>query len=198
MCRQEQSEDDNKFCTALKNMHYKSCTLEDIIFLLSCISSELPNRPCVTDDNFHGVSIITAKNIHKNEINCVGALCFAQETGQTLTNFYSEDSPKIKENDIDNSTSRYKVFHVKEISNEMQEILWNQLPSTTDKHIAGKLSLCIGLPIMICHNFATELCITKGQEGYVYGWQSTIGSKKQCILDTLFVKLKNPPSPVPI
>ena len=49
---------------------------------------------------------------------------------------------------------------------------------------------------MIRHNFATELCITKGQEGYVYGWQSTVGSKKQRILDTLFVKLKNPPSPV--
>ena len=58
------------------------------------------------------------------------------------------------------------------------------------------LSLCIGLPIIICHNFATELCITKGQEGYVYGWKSAIGSKKQCILDTLFVKLKNPPLPV--
>ena len=78
----------------------------------------------------------------------------------------------------------------------MQEILWNQLPSTADKHIAGKLSLCIGLPIMIHHNFATELCITKGQEGYVYGWQSTIGSKKQHVLDTLFVKLKNPLSSV--
>ena len=61
----------------------------------------------------------------------------------------------------------------------MQEILWNQLPSTTDKHIAGKLSLCIDLPIMICHNFATELCITKGQEGYAHRCQSTIESKKQ-------------------
>ena len=40
------------------------------------------------------------------------------------------------------------------------------VPFTTDKHIAGKLSLCICLPIMIHHNFATELCITKGQEGY--------------------------------
>jgi hypothetical protein len=76
-------------------MRYKSCTLEDIIFLHSCISSKLPNRPCVTDENFRGVSIITAKNIHKDEINRVGALRFAQETGQTLTDFYSEDSPKM-------------------------------------------------------------------------------------------------------
>jgi hypothetical protein len=196
MRQQKQSEDDNKFRTALENMRYKSCTLEDIIFLRSRISSKLPNRPCVTDENFRDISIITAKNIHKDEINRVGALRFAQETGQTLTDFYSEDNPKIRENNIRQSTSRSKILHVKEISNEMQEILWNQLPSTTDKHIAGKLSLCIGLPIMIRHNFATELCITKGQEGYVYGWQSKLGSKKQCILDTLFVKLKNPPSPI--
>ena len=51
----------------------------------------------------------------------------------------------------------------------MQTILWNQLPSTTDEHIAGKLSLCIGLPIIglpiiIHHNIATELCITNSQE----------------------------------
>ena len=46
-------------------MHYKSCTLEDVIFY---ISSKLPNRPCVTDDNFDDVSIITAKNIHKDEV----------------------------------------------------------------------------------------------------------------------------------
>jgi hypothetical protein len=196
MRQQKQSEDDNKFRTALENMRYKSCTLEDIIFLRSRISSKLPNRPSVTDDNFRDISIITAKNIHKDEINRVGALRFAQETGQTLTNFYSEDNPKIRENNTYRNTSRSKILHVKEISNEMQEILWNQLPSTTDKHIAGKLSLCIGLPIMIRHNFATELCITKGQEGYVYGWQSKLGLKKQRILDTLFVKLKNPPSPV--
>ena len=96
MHQQEQSEDDNKFWTALENMHYKSCTLKDIIFLRSRVSSKLPNWPCVTDENFHNVSIITAKNIHKDEINCVGALHFVQETGQTPTDFYSEDSPKNK------------------------------------------------------------------------------------------------------
>ena len=112
----------------------------------------------------------------------------------TLTDFYSEDSLNVRGNDIDKGTSRCKLLYLKEIS--IQEISWNQLPSTTDKHIAGKLSLCIGLPVIILYNFATELCITKGQEGYVYGWQSIVGSKKQHILDTLFVKLKNPSSPV--
>jgi len=41
-----------------------------------------------------------------------------------------------------------------------------------------------------------ELCITRGQEGYVCGWQSTLGSKNQQVLDTLFVKLKNPPKAI--
>ncbi|PBK87472.1 hypothetical protein ARMGADRAFT_855659, partial [Armillaria gallica] len=62
--------------------------------------------------------------------------------------------------------------------------------------IPGKLSLCIGLPVMIRRNTATELGITKGQEGTVYGWQSRKGSKGQRVLDTLFVTLVNPPSPV--
>ena len=58
MCQQEQGEDDNKFWTALENMCYKSCTLEDIIFLCSCVSSKLPNRLCVTDENFHDALLL--------------------------------------------------------------------------------------------------------------------------------------------
>ncbi len=49
---------------------------------------------------------------------------------------------------------------------------------------------------MIRNNIATELCITKGQEGFVYAWQSRIGSKGQRVLDTLFVKLHDPPSDI--
>ncbi|KAF8814122.1 hypothetical protein BYT27DRAFT_7219925 [Phlegmacium glaucopus] len=49
---------------------------------------------------------------------------------------------------------------------------------------------------MIQYNFATELCMTRGQDGYVYGWQSKFGKQNQVILDTLFIKLKNPPSEV--
>jgi len=62
--------------------------------------------------------------------------------------------------------------------------------------IPEKLSLRIGLPIIICTNAATELCITKSQEGTIYGWQAGIGSRNQQILDTLFVKLCNPPQSI--
>src|SRR6266487_3635204 len=65
-------------------------------------------------------------------------------------------------------------------------------------HFAGKLSLCLGMPVMIRNNDATELCITKGQEGFVVGWQSSKGPHGRKVLDTLFVKLDNPPQVVQI
>ena len=46
--------------------------------------------------------------------------------------------------------------------------------------------------VMIRHNYATEICMTRGQEGHVVGWQSKTGSKGQRMLDTLLVELKNP------
>ncbi|KAF8811803.1 hypothetical protein BYT27DRAFT_7019230, partial [Phlegmacium glaucopus] len=38
--------------------------------------------------------------------------------------------------------------------------------------------------------------ITKGQDATVYDWQTVQGSRGQCMLDTLFVKLVNPPQSV--
>jgi hypothetical protein len=38
--------------------------------------------------------------------------------------------------------------------------------------------------------------MTKGQDAIVYDWQATKGSRGQCILDTLFVKLINPPQTI--
>jgi hypothetical protein len=183
---------DSQLRTALENMRYKACTPEDIRFLRSRISSNLPGRPSICDDNFRNVSIITAKNLHKDEINKLGASRFAQETGQQLTNFYSEDSPNVKNSEKSSSG----VLHIKEITDEIQTSLWSQPPSSTDKNIAGNLSLCIGLPVMIRYNFATELCMARGQEGYVHGWQCKIGKKKQLVLDTLFVELIKPPTEV--
>jgi hypothetical protein len=52
--------------------------------------------------------------------------------------------------------------------------------------------------VMIRNNDATELCITKGQEGFVVGWQCYPGPHGKRVLDTLFVQLHNPPKPVQI
>ncbi len=45
---------------------------------------------------------------------------------------------------------------------------------------------------------ATELCITKGQEGLVSGWESSTGSHGKPILDTLYVKLISPPKNIQV
>ncbi|KAJ6513682.1 hypothetical protein C8R47DRAFT_962393 [Mycena vitilis] len=51
---------------------------------------------------------------------------------------------------------------------------------------------------MLRSNEATELCLTKGQEGVVVGWDSSTGPADQNILETLFVKLNDPPREVQI
>jgi len=193
MRQTNQSTEDDQFRKCLENLRYKSCTTKDIAFCRSLISAQIPGRPCIADDDFRNISIITARNIHKDEINRLGAIRFANESGQMLVDFFSEDSTKT--NTKSKSTGK-PARYVQNITDEIQESLWDQPPSSTDKLIAGKLSLCIGLPVMIRANFATELCITKGQEGHVYGWQSTKGTKGQRVLDVLFVKLANPPSNV--
>ena len=176
-------------------MRYKACTPDDIAFLRTHISASIPGRSSICNNNFRNVSIITGTNVYKDEINRLGALCFAQETGQTLTDFFSEDSVCITQSDADKARGAKRVG---EITKEMMEGFWSQPPSSTDKHIAGKLSLCIGLPVMMRYNFTMEMCMMRGQEGFVHGWQSKIGSKGQNMLDTLFIKLKDPPSPVKI
>ena len=76
-----------------------------------------------------------------------------------------------------------------------QEQLW-ELPHHATQYFPEKLSLCIGFPVMLWNNDATELCITKGWEGTVAGWQSYAGPHGKSVLDTLFVPLTNLPHSV--
>ena len=48
------------------------------------------------------------------------------------------------------------------------------------------------MPVIIRNNDATELCITKGQEGHVVRWQAGRGPHGQLVLDTHFLKLDQP------
>jgi hypothetical protein len=52
------------------------------------------------------------------------------------------------------------------------------------------------MPIMIRVNSATELCMTKGQEAVVHSWQASRTADGTPVLDTLFVRLVNPPSQI--
>src|ERR1700683_1113075 len=135
-------------------------------------------------------------------MNIIGSERFAAETGQTLTTFYVKD--QWPEND---DVGKRKFWTKKANKNPkrkanvldpaLQKALW-ALPHGSTKHVPGKLSICVGMPVILCHNEATECCITKGAEGTVAGWQASIGPHNMPMLDTLFVKLSNPPKTVQI
>lgn len=96
MCQCKQMAEDAKFRHALENMQYKDCTPTDITFLCTQISSSIPGRPCILDDDFCSVLIITTLNIHKYMICTMGSQRFSIETSQKLTDFFSDDSLHCK------------------------------------------------------------------------------------------------------
>jgi hypothetical protein len=195
MRQKTQSKNDDKLRKALESMRYKDCTPDDIQFLRAHITSTIPGKPCITASEFKFVSIITAKNAQKDEINRLGCEKFAQETGQELVHFYSDDILKSIVN-TQKPGRKMKGKRVTQLNDTVQKILWNLPHSSADKPVPGKLSLCMGLPVMIKSNVATELCITNGQETTVVGWHESTGKHKQQILDVLFVQLKSPPKTI--
>lgn len=197
------NEPDCRFRQALVNMRYKACTPADVQYLRTRISSNAMGRSCVTEKKFRAVSIITALNVHKDAINTLGVQRFAAETGQKLTDFFSDDTVSSQEPEADSGPRRIIKGRKRKITQSklpqnIQDVLWNQPHCANTKFIPGKLSLCIGLPVMIRVNAATEMCMTKGQEGLVHGWQCAAGTRGQRVLDTLFVKLLSPPQDVQI
>ncbi|TFK59758.1 hypothetical protein BDN72DRAFT_780326, partial [Pluteus cervinus] len=191
------SPDDHKFRTALSNLRYKACTDEDIEFLQSRVHTFHPAGPSVCADQFRDVSIITGYNSTKDRLNELGTARWAVENHQDVYEFFSDDTLS-NSNKLPGKPYRkgYKKSSISSISPKVQDLLWKQPACSTSEKIAGKLSLCKGLPVMIRYNVATELCITKGQEGFVYDWITGIGSQGQQTLKVLFVKLDNPPQTI--
>ena len=125
----------------------------------------------------------------------------AQDHGQELVHFYSIDELAGGEESHRRQRKRKYGVHASHVNKEPaltglthddQEALWDCSPHMSD-HIAGKLSICVGMPVMIRNNEATELCITKGQEAVMIGWVSFEGLYGRQVLETLFVHLINPP-----
>ena len=201
MRQQMQSAEDAKFRKALENMRYKACTPCDIAFLKTRISSELPGHANVNQKEFRNVSIITNLNSQKDEINRLGSLRFAAETGQTLTHFFSIDNVVSKEPEDNQQRIKYKAVQRRSVNHgsipvAIQNALWEQPTCANTKLIPGKVSICVGIPVMIRNNAATEMGITKGQEAIVHAWDSHKSKDEKDVLDTLFVELSNPPFPV--
>lgn len=197
MRQKSQTEADAKLRAALENMRFGACTSNDVEFLRTRVASDRPGHPHLDTRKYRNVSVITGLNIHKDLINDEGVRRFAEDTGQDLVEFYSIDKLSARAADKHKwpgcSQARFK-----QIGAKLQHSLWGATPSTVAEHIPGCLKLCVGMPVMIKSNEATELCITKGQEALVVGWDSSIGPSGQKILDTLFVELVKPPRNIQI
>ncbi|EPQ50473.1 hypothetical protein GLOTRDRAFT_50522, partial [Gloeophyllum trabeum ATCC 11539] len=195
MRQKTQTKEDSKLRRALENMRYKACTIQDIDFLRSRIAGKTDNKPKLSQPRFRHISVITARNIHRDKLNQLGSTQFAADTNQQLHHFYSVD--KWKSDTTSNKSknkSRSKssnTYHSETIDDATQNILWN-LPHDATNHVPGKLSICIGMPVLIKKNEATECCITNGAEAKVVSWHFDSSSGKP-VLDTLFVELVNPP-----
>jgi len=133
-----------------------------------------------------GFKFDTLGNYIKQSMVCSQSFCHFEQ---------DHDARKEK------SGLRKKIKNPKQKSNvldpALQKALWT-LPHGSIEHVPGKLSICVGMPIMLHHNEATECCITKGAEGTVECWQASIGPHNMPMLDTLFIKLSNPPKTVQI
>jgi hypothetical protein len=135
-------------------------------------------------------SIITAWNIYKDVQDL-------QQIQNKTHNFYSVDKlNNIEKKQGKTGKIKGKLLKIAKLINYIRALLWKQPLFSTEKLVAGKLYLCIGMPVMIRNNSATEVCITKGQEGTVAGLQSIKGPHGKVVLDTIFVKLDNLPQPV--
>ncbi|KAF9539143.1 hypothetical protein CPC08DRAFT_651264 [Agrocybe pediades] len=199
MRQHSQTPEDAKLRKALENMKYATCTPDDITFLRTLQVGPGLDRPKLTDPRFHDMSIITGLNSQKDHINYLGCRRFAEESGQELINFYSVDKSDGNHEHKPEKCKQGRKPKVKgrRLTDYDKDALWSAPPSSS-KHIPGKLSLCVGLPVIIRHNCATELCMTKGQEGLVAGWDSYDGPDGKKCLETLYVKLLCPPQDIHI
>ena len=126
------------------------------------------------------------------------AIRFSREFGKPLYRFYSHDTWGSDNDPADPAENtgmrRAKTSQKQAITPDMQELLWSLTPKYTD-NVPSVLDLCIGMPVMIKFNEATELCVTNGQNGNVVGW-TFLEQDSRKYLQTLFVLLHKPSKPV--
>jgi hypothetical protein len=201
MRQNTQTVPDGNLRTALENMRYAACTPEDIAFMRTLIPRLHTDFSCLNNLIFRNVSIITARNNQRDRINEEGSRRFAADCGVQLTHFHSLDelagsvNRKVRRKRKRGQQSFIKEPTLSGLTQVDQEALWDCYPHMSDQ-IPGKLSLCVGMPVIIRSNEATELCVTKGQQAAVVGWDAFEGPYGRLILDTLFVQLINPPKQV--
>lgn len=191
------TEEDKMFRRCLENMRYGKCTPMDIALLESRIAG--PNGPSLEDPRFKNVSIITPRNAQRDAWNAAGVVRFAKESGQQLHRFHCIDtcSNKSSLGSLSKEVKfQKKILKSSKTSNlvpiKYQRELW-KLPPTLTNQMASVLDLCVGMPVILKLNEATELCATNGAEATVVNWHAELNPHGTRTLKTLFVKLNNPP-----
>ncbi|KAJ3551661.1 hypothetical protein NM688_g4575 [Phlebia brevispora] len=193
--------EDRAFGTALQNMRYGACTAEDVRLLKSRICSIAPGRPHMGDAHFRNVPIITGRNLTRDAINEVSCERFARERGLPLVTFVSRDkwgSGKLADTLKETLRTAEEVYErgrdCDRLSRIMQLKVWN-LPPADTANLAGRLRLCMGMPVLLKRNVATELGATNGAEGNIVGWDDEQEPTGEHVLKTLFVRLAKPVRP---
>ena len=126
---------------------------------------------------------------------------FADEAGLKLQEFYSND--KWRSNSKHDKKGKKRNIHEvdsqrksNEINPYLKDTLWS-LPHACSENHSGVLRLCIGLPVMIKKNLATECCVTNGAEARVVGWKCRpLDDTGKMQLETVLVELIAPPTPI--
>ncbi|EIW54749.1 uncharacterized protein TRAVEDRAFT_130473 [Trametes versicolor FP-101664 SS1] len=199
MRQQGMSADDIRFRVVLENSRYNSCTPADITVLRTRMWSATVENGGRLPERFRKVSVITARNAHRDAINSVGVSQFAADTGANLYHFHSLDKwGRAKNlNSIRRAQREYQsvvdpMRLTDNVDSRLQQVIWDLNPSMTE-HQAGVLSLCENMPVLLKYNEATELCATNGAEAVVDSWDSHHLPSGQEVLDTLYVCLTAPP-----
>ena len=189
MRQKSQSPKDAKFRTALENMRYKSCTDEDIGFLRTLIANSDDTK--LAQKKFAHVPIITSYNSHRDAINAEGTRLFATRHNKKLHSFFSLDILASSNSTTGAKGQKDKKAPIQYLNQKCQEVVWNAPPSSSE-HIAGRLDLCKGMPVMIKKNISTECGVTNGAPAIVYDWTSNEMPDGKEVLETLFVQLVDP------
>lgn len=199
MRQRSQSEEDGRLRTALENLRYQACTKDDIDFFASCEVDMDDDRRTLVSRMQRTTSIITCANVERDAINKRGAICFAEETGQTLQWFYAHDSP------VDAQIPGHAKYRAASASvragpiGPLESRYLHKVAPNLTKNSPGAISLCKGIPVMLKRNDATELGITNGAEGTVVDWVvSSLPITDRPLLDVVFVALTNPVRPIQI
>ncbi|KAI0675202.1 hypothetical protein C8Q78DRAFT_958617, partial [Trametes maxima] len=195
------SSDDIRFRIALENMRYARCTQTDEELILSRIFVSTPENGGHLPAEFETVSLITARNAYRDAANATRVAEYAASHGKELHKFYSVDrwatskdvsSLRLAQRMYDRTIDPSRLTN--SITPLLQEALW-KIPPALSNHHAGVLELCEGMPVLLKFNEATELCATNGAQAVVECWDSRQVNGRE-VLDTLYVRLVNPPRDV--